>query len=105
MKKVLIIVIGLVLFTGCTPRVEYQTIYKTKTVYLKPSDSILKDDIELPKPPDKKSFVYASPMEREQMLTFYIIDLLKTVKKYKLKTKSIIEWYTGANVKTTGKGN
>lgn len=105
MKKILLIGLGLILFTGCTPRVEYQTIYKTKTVYLKPSDNILKDDITVPTPPDKEEFIEAKPMEREQMLTFYIIDLLKTIKKYKIKNKNIMEWYKEANVSIKGKGN
>ena len=104
MKKAIAVITGLILFTGCAPKVEYQTIYKTKTVYLKPSDNILTDDIILPTPPNKEEFINARPMKREQMLTFYIIDLLKTIKKYKVKNKNIIEWYNAVNTKN-GKGN
>ena len=104
MRKIVILIISFIVFVGCSPKVEYQTIYKTRTVYLKPSNDLLVDNITVPIPPNKKSFINANPIKREQMLTFYIIDLLKTIKKYKVKNKNILEWYKETNL-ADSKGN
>jgi hypothetical protein len=90
------------LITGCATRTEYKTIIKTKTVYLRPSDSILKYKITTPEPPNKDRFIQSSPIEREKMLTTYVMDLLYTIKKFKIKNNKILEWY---NKNTPHTGN
>jgi len=101
MSKRLLLFIPLVFFLGCATKTEYQVVYKTKVVYLKPSDALLNYKIEVPAPPDKEEYINATPIEREQMLSSYIIDLLKTIKEYKIKENNLIQWYKDNN----GTGN
>jgi PBP1b-binding outer membrane lipoprotein LpoB len=98
--KYLSLIFLIFLITGCATKTEFKTIVKTKTVYLKPSDSILKYKITVPEPPDKIKFIQSDPIEREKMLTNYIIDLLYTIKKFKIKNNKILEWYNKNNSHT-----
>ena len=103
MKKIILGISLLLMITGCGSRQPvYQVVYKTKTVYLKPSDELLKYEIDLPSPPDKELYVEAKPIQREQMLGLYIIDLLKVIKKYKVKEENIINWYKIDNNSSRG---
>ena len=92
-----ILILGLIFFIGCGKQIVYKPVYKVRTVYLKPSDSILKHKISTPVPPKKESFINANPIERERLLTNYIIDLLKTIKLYKNKNNNILDWYKKTN--------
>jgi len=100
--KWLTLIIASIFILGCAPKTEYQVVYKTRTIYLKPSDNIIDYKIDTPAPPDKESYIKANPIEREQMLTNYIIDLLKTIKQYKNKEDSLKEWFKNDN---NGTGN
>jgi len=99
--KWLFLIITTIFIIGCVPKTEYQVVYKTKTIYLKPSDVIIDYKITTPPPPNKKEFIEATPIKREQMLTNYIIDLLKTIKQYKNKENSLKEWFKN-NTNRTG---
>jgi len=101
MKRVTLIIASIFIL-GCAPKTKYQVVYKTKTIYLKPSDNIIDYKIDTPVPPDREIYIKASPIEREQMLTNYIIDLLKTIKQYKNKENSLKEWFKDD---TNGTGN
>jgi len=98
----LILFITAIFILGCAPKTEYQIVYKTKTIYLKPSDAILDYKIDTPAPPDKENYIKATPVRREMMLTNYIIDLLKTIKQYKNKENNLREWFKNDN---NGTGN
>lgn len=100
MKRILVF-IPVIFLLGCAPKVKYMTVYKTKTIYLKPGDSLINYKIDTPKPPNKDKFISADPITREKMLSLYIINLLKTIKEYKIKDKNLQEWYK----KAVGKGN
>jgi len=78
--------------TGCTKTV-YKPVYKTKTVYYKPPQELIDYKIKTPKPPNKEKFIQSGPIERQKQLTFYVIDLLKTIEKYKTKNKALKDWY------------
>jgi len=95
MKKILLIIP--LLFLACTPKVKYQLVYKTKLVYLKPPETLINYDIDLPIPPEKFTYIDAPPLKREQLLTDYIIDLLKTIERFKIKENNLKKWYKEIN--------
>jgi len=93
LKKVLVLctmfLLAILFLNGCA--VKQEPIIKVKTVnrYIHPPNYLLKDDIELPKPIDKKTYIEALPMQREYYDTTLIIKLYKTIGKYKLKLKAL----------------
>jgi len=78
---------------GCSKQPEYKVIYKTKLILEKPPKALLERDITVPMPPNTITYVNAMPIQRENILTLYIVDLLKTIKEQKEYRKSLIEWY------------
>jgi len=91
LNKLTLIILTLI-FTGCT-KVVYKPVYKTKYVYIKPPQYLIKDTIKTPEPPKRHIFIKAGPIERETRLTLYIIDLLNVIKKYKIHRKELLKWY------------
>jgi hypothetical protein len=88
----LLIFIFSIVLTGCSRQPEYKIVYKEKIVKLSPPKYLIKDNIELPRPPSKLQYINANPYNRERLLTKYLIDLLGTIRKYKLKIENINNW-------------
>ena len=84
-------------FIGCSRQPEIKVVYKERLVKLTPPTNFTVDDIDVPKPPNKLSYTISSPFQRETMLVNYTIDLLKTIKLYKLKLKALREWEKNVN--------
>ena len=96
MKKslsILLISFMFILFTGCASK-ETKIVYitKTKTRFNFLPERYYKDDIALPKPPDKKTYLLANPIERTNLDTNLILELYKTVGLYKIKLKAIRDY-------------
>jgi len=92
--KIIMLFSSLLLLTGCfgsSPRPVYITKYKT--IIEKPPKALYQDDINIPQPPNPTIYVKSNPVQREQLLTQYVIKLLYTIKKYKIKLNSINNWY------------
>jgi hypothetical protein len=90
---------------GCSRQPEYKIIYKTKVIVEKPPKTLLYKKIDVPRPPNKFTYVNSGPFDRERMLTEYIIKLLSTIKNYKIKNKALIEWYNKTIKNYTTSGN
>jgi len=98
MKKLIFLLIPILFFIGCANRTpEYKIVYKEKITLVKPPKYLLTDNIEIPSPPSKFSYVTATPFNRERMLVNYTLDLLGTIKKYKSKIKEMNNWYKKTN--------
>ena len=97
MKKILSSIIILLILTGCSTRTEIKKVRVVKRIKLSPPKKLIEDDINIPEPPNKTKYIKSGPIRRENLLTFYIIDLLSTIKEYKLKLKSINKWYKETN--------
>ena len=91
-KTLILLFITTISFIGCSRQPDVKVVYKERLVKLYPPQHFMEDDISLPKPPSKFSYVTSSPLKRETMLVNYTIDLLKTIKLYKLKLKALREW-------------
>ena len=100
MKRILLLLLPLFLFLGCT-RVVYKPIYKVKRVYYKPPKQLTDYNITVPHPPVKQIYIDSDPIARENLLTFYVIDLLKTINKYKEKEHSLKDWYKKIDKETS----
>jgi len=83
--------------TGCSKQPEYKIIYKEKIVRVYPPEYLTKDNIKLPPPPSKYRYITGDPFQRERLLTKYVIELLITIKKYKVKLKNINDWNKKTN--------
>ena len=91
--KIFLLVIGLLVLSGCALRPDKVYVTKYKVVKIEPPKELYKDNITVPKPPSKYEYVKADPITRERMLTKDIIDLLGTTKKYKIKLSVLNSWY------------
>jgi len=79
----------MVLFSGCSSRPEPVIKVNTITKYINTPSYLVNDNIPLPKPADKETYIKALPLEREMMDTTLIVKLYSTIGKYKLKLKAI----------------
>ena len=77
------------LFSGCSSRPEPVIKVNTITKYINTPSYLVNDNIPLPKPADKETYIKALPLEREMMDTMLIVKLYSTIGKYKLKLKAI----------------
>ena len=96
----------LIILSGCSKQPDKIYITKYKIITLQPPKSIYQDDVNIPVPASKYRYVEANPIQRERILTKYIIDLLGVIKKYKIKLSELNNWYIDANkavVSTRGK--
>lgn len=82
-----IILIGIFLISGCTEKVVHYPV--EIPIYKSIPKTLLVDDIDLPKPMDRKTYIEANPIEREVMLTTYINKLFKPLGEYKVKLSKI----------------
>lgn len=95
MKKILFFLSLILFFSGCVTKTVYIT--KEKTVYVKPPMTYVVPKINLPMPPNKNKYINSNPFEREILLSGYSIDLLNTIKRYKLSDKALLKWYKDYN--------
>jgi len=95
MKKILFFLSLILFFSGCVTKTVYIT--KEKTVYVKPPMSYVVPKIGLPVPPNKDKYIDSGPLDREILLSSYSIDLLNTIKRYKLSDKALLQWYKDYN--------
>ncbi len=98
MNKLLSLVgISLFLFviTGCATR-ETKIVYitKTKTKFNFLPKRYYVDNITLPKPPNKKIYLLADPIKRNNLSTNLILELYKTIGLYKIKLRAIKNYET-----------
>jgi PBP1b-binding outer membrane lipoprotein LpoB len=87
--RYLLIVMAIFFLSGCVKKV-YVPVVSTR--YEEIPNDLIKDDISLPKPPDRESFVNSGPIERGSMLTSTVMDLYSTIRLYKLKLKHISDY-------------
>ena len=85
-------ILGATMLAGCATRQEPVIKIRTVNKYVHPPEYLLRDNIELPKPVDKKTYIEATPSEREFYNTKLILNLYKTIGKYKLKLKALREF-------------
>ncbi len=97
MRVIISSLLLLIMMTGCATKTEIKEVRVVKKIKLIPPKKLINDDIALPEPPNKEKYIKSGPITRENMLTFYIIDLLSVIKEYKLKLKSINNWYKETN--------
>ncbi len=90
--KYLLILISLIFLTGCSDNEpKPDVIIKYKTKYILPPKRFM-HMYKLEKPISKNKFLKMSASEKELELTIYAIKLFSIIGKYKLQTKSIINW-------------
>jgi len=87
--KFLILLYVTLLVTGCSFKQEPVYVTKVKLEYIPIPNSLLVDDIILPKPPMREAYIIAGPIDRGTMDNVLIINLYKAVGEYKLKLKAI----------------
>ena len=80
-----------VIFDGCAEK-QIIRVPKKVIVYKELPNSLLEDDIPLPKPVNKDAFIKATPIVREVMLAHKCNDLYKTIGSYRLKLKQIRDY-------------
>ena len=97
----LIITTYTIILTGCSTRNDVVYVEKPKPVYIAIPDNIIIDDIDLPPPPNKESYINSGPIEREHMLGKHIITLYGVIRKYKLKLRKIEEFNNKTKQLTT----
>jgi len=88
--KVISLLIVIFVITGCSydkPVVKVVTKYK----YFNLDRNILKDDVNITKPPKKQLYINANPIEREALLRDYILGLCGNINSYKIKLHKLSE--------------
>jgi len=90
--QIFIIPMILLIILGCAskPKIVYVKTSVVKPIYV--PDTLLKDDIELPVPPERHVFIKTTPLRRETLLVNHILDLYKVIGKYKLKLKAVRDY-------------
>ena len=93
--KLSLLILIIFTYTGCIKKIY---IDRDNIIYYKPPKVILDSNITIPKfNISKEKYVLSNPIERENLLSNYIIDLLNTIDKYKIKFKNINTWYKEVN--------
>jgi len=82
-----ILISGIFMLSGCSEKIVKVPV--EVPVYKGIPKTLLIDDINLPEPMDKKTYLKANPIEREIMLTTYINKLFNTIGSYKIKLLQI----------------
>jgi len=98
MLKYILIVMAILFVTGCGCKPVVSVI--PVKVHEPIPAPILRDDITIPKPPNRAIFIHASPIDRETILTKKMISLYKTIAKYRSKLKSIKEYDNNLTIST-----
>ena len=90
MIRVLSLIVVVFIATGCScnkPVIKIVTKYK----YFNLDRNILKDDVNITKPPKKQLYINANPIEREALLRDYILGLYGNINSYKIKLHKLNE--------------
>ena len=94
MLKYIITLMLMVIFTGClgTERIiQTKIVYIDKKILLTPPQHLLKP-VVVPTPPESEEFIHTDNVTRINMMSNYIIDLLKALGNSNDKIKSIEDW-------------
>ena len=92
-------VLTVISLAGCSAKTKVKVL--PVKVYEPLPRELLVDDIIVPRPPDRETFINSDPIERELMLSNKLIDLYKVISQYKLKLKGIRNYDT--NISNTSK--
>ena len=76
--------------TGCSTTPKERMVYKLETLYIELPD-ILVEDCNIPTPPDKTKYINSTDVNKENMLTEYTIELLRSIGECNNKIRTIRE--------------
>jgi len=84
--KYIILMMMILTFSGCINN-EPKVIIKHK--YYNLNKNIMKDDVNISRPPDKEKYINSNPIVREMLLRNYILKLYGNINSYRIKLSKL----------------